>query len=85
MSAIYYLSPCSVLGLSFWLSFTNPAEIGPLVGYVGPGAGLSMMGALIAVTCVVLLAVLGPILYPIRLVRSMLRKRREQKQAARSS
>ncbi len=48
-----------------------------LLGYVGPGAGLSMLGALLAVACVVFLALLGPILYPIRLVRSWLRKRRE--------
>ena len=41
-------------------------------GYLGPGAGLGMLGSLIGVAVVVLVAVLGLIIYPIR----MLRKRR---------
>ena len=47
-------------------------------GYIGPGAGLSMLPALFAVACVVLLALLGPILYPIYLFRVWRRARRER-------
>jgi hypothetical protein len=51
---------------------------GGFLGYVGPGAGLSMLGALVAVALVVLLALIGPILYPIRLIHSAVRRRRER-------
>jgi hypothetical protein len=49
---------------------------GPL-GYIGPGAGLSMMSALAAVIAVVGLGLLGPLLYPIFLVRDWLRARKD--------
>lgn len=49
---------------------------GLFLGYVGPGAGLSMMGALLAVGLVMSVAIIAPILYPIRVVRSWLRNRR---------
>jgi hypothetical protein len=63
----------SVLLLFFYLS--SSAQAAPVFGYVGPGAGLSMLGALFAVMCVVFLALLGPILYPIRLFLTWRRKR----------
>ncbi len=40
------------------------------LGYVGPGAGLSMLGALFAVGVLFLFALLSPVLYVVRLVRS---------------
>jgi hypothetical protein len=46
-----------------------------LLSYVGPGAGLSMLSALFAVACVILLALFGPLLYPIRWLRRWLRPR----------
>ena len=36
--------------------------------YVGPGAGLSMIGSLIAVVGALVLAILGLVLFPLRLV-----------------
>lgn len=45
------------------------------LAYVGPGAGLSMIGALLAVVCVIGLALIGPILYPIRLFRRWAKSR----------
>jgi hypothetical protein len=45
---------------------------GPALAYVGPGAGLSMLGSLIAVVVAIFVAVLGLLLFPIR----MLLKRR---------
>lgn len=53
---------------------SHTTQAAPLVAYVGPGAGLSMLGALIAVICVILLALLGPILYPIKLFLAWRRK-----------
>jgi len=49
-----------------------------LIGYVGPGAGLSMMGSLLAVVCVLFVALLGLIMYPVCLVQSLIRRRRQR-------
>lgn len=64
-----------------WLSCIDSGGTTGALAYVGPGAGLSMLGALAAVSCVVALALLGPILYPLRAIRSMYRRRREQRAA----
>lgn len=45
------------------------------LAYVGPGAGLTMLGALLAVSCVLLLAVLSPLLFLIQSVRWWLHRR----------
>jgi uncharacterized membrane protein len=47
----------------------------PALAYVGPGAGLGMLGSLIAVVGVVLVAMVGLIILPFR----MLQKRRRAK------
>lgn len=54
-----------------------PAQAAGLLSYVGPGAGLSMLGALLAVAGIVALGLLGLILYPIRLIRRWCRQRRQ--------
>jgi hypothetical protein len=46
-----------------------------LLGYVGPGAGLTMLGALVTVVMIMLLALIGPILYPIKLFRAWRHRR----------
>jgi hypothetical protein len=48
------------------------------LAYVGPGAGLSMMGSLIAVVGALLVAILGLVILPVR----MLLKRRRGRAAA---
>lgn len=48
-----------------------------LLAYVGPGAGLTMIGALLAVGGVILLALAAPLLYPIRIIRQRLKQRRQ--------
>jgi hypothetical protein len=60
------------------MTIINTLGGGDLLAYIGPGAGLSMLGALFAVACVLLLALIAPILYPIRLLRAGLRRRRER-------
>ena len=37
--------------------------------YLGPGAGLGMIGSLIAVIVVVLVSVVGLVIYPLRILR----------------
>jgi amino acid transporter len=44
--------------------FTSPA-----MAYLGPGAGLGMIGSLIAIVVVGLVIVLGLVVYPIRMLR----------------
>lgn len=50
---------CMAFGLGLWA---------PLA-YVGPGAGLSMLGALLAVSALALFALISPALYFLRLSR----------------
>lgn len=47
------------------------ADVGSL-GYVGPGAGLGMLGALLAVVGLILLGLLAPFVYSVRLLRKWL-------------
>lgn len=49
--------------------------------YVGPGAGLGMIGSLIAVLGAILVALLGIVLFPIM----VLRKRRKNKKVEKAS
>lgn len=46
----------------------------PALAYLGPGAGLGMIGSLIAIVVVGLVIVLGLVVYPLR----MMRKRKSQ-------
>ena len=61
--------------LLLFVLFCSPAHASPVLGYIGPGAGLGMLGSLFAVLFVLALALLGPILYPIRLFLSWRRRR----------
>lgn len=68
----------AILDVLRWSALACFAGAAGLPAYVGPGAGLSMLGALFSVACVILLALLGAVLYPVRLVRTWFRKRRER-------
>ena len=57
--------------LGVFLSFLAPSAF----AYLGPGAGLGLIGSLIAVVVVAFVVVFGLILYPIRIYR---RKQRER-------
>lgn len=62
-----------------WLSASVLLIAGPALAYVGPGAGITMLGALWGVLVALVLA-LGAVLYlPIRTV---LRKRRQRRPEA---
>lgn len=53
----------------------------PAAAYMGPGAGLGMLGSLIAVIGAVLIAVFGILVLPIRIILKKRRKAAEQKSA----
>jgi hypothetical protein len=48
---------------------------GPALAYLGPGAGLGMLGSLFAVIGAVLLAIFGLLILPVRII---MKKRRQQ-------
>ena len=50
---------------------------GPASAYLGPGAGLGMVGSLIAIVVIAIVMLLGLVIYPVR----MLRKRRTRASA----
>lgn len=52
----------TALGVGLLLSMLAPAAL----GYVGPGAGLGMLGALLAVLVAVLATIVGLVLWPLR-------------------
>jgi hypothetical protein len=50
------------------------AAPGTAAAYMGPGAGLGMLGSLVAVVAAVALAVLGLVLLPVRMILKRRRK-----------
>jgi hypothetical protein len=58
--------------LSFFVAALLTA--GPAAAYMGPGAGLGMIGSLVAVIGAVLIALLGLVILPVRMI---LKKRRK--------
>ena len=51
----------------------------PALAYMGPGAGLGMLGSLLAVAGALLVAVLGIVVLPLRII---LKKRRKSQASA---
>jgi hypothetical protein len=47
-----------------------------ILAYIGPGAGLGALGALLAVLGAIVLCVAGLVLYPLQLLRNRLDRRR---------
>lgn len=62
--------------LAFFLAAALAA--GPAAAYMGPGAGLGMIGSLFAVIGAVLIAVLGIIVLPVRMIMKKRRKAAEE-------
>ena len=82
---VYALTTFAIL--LFAGSSASAASVGPLgetavLAYVGPGAGLGMIGSLLAVLAAVVIGLVGLVLYPITLIRKMLRKPSEATPAA---
>ena len=69
--------PATRLTLSALLFLSALLAAGPAAAYMGPGAGLGMIGSLFAVIGAVVIAVLGIIILPIRMVMKKRRKAAE--------
>lgn len=50
----------------------------PALAYLGPGAGLGMLGSLFAVIGAVLLAIFGLLILPVRMIMKKRRKQQAQ-------
>ncbi len=59
-----------IVACLLWAYPAAGAETSVLLGYVGPGAGLGAIGALLAVLAAVVLGTVGLVLYPIQLLRN---------------
>ena len=57
-------------------SAAQAAEPGPVLAYIGPGAGLGFLGSLLAVLMVVFLGLAGLVLYPVKLAIRWVRRLR---------
>ena len=64
--------------LTFWLGLTlfavTVAAAAPAQAYIGPGAGITMLGALWGVVVAVALAICAVLFWPIRLLMRKFRK-----------
>ena len=58
--------------------FIHIVSIDAVLAYVGPGAGLTMLGALAAVASVLAFAVLGPLVYGVQVLKAFIRQRNEK-------
>jgi|GEM_PF-3394366 len=56
---------------------------GAAMAYVGPGAGITLIGSLVAVIFAVLLAIVGFVWYPIRRLRARRKKQGEVREELR--
>ena len=54
----------------------------PAAAYVGPGAGLTLIGSLLAVVAAVLIAVIGLVLFPLRLLMKKMKAAKTQSDGA---
>lgn len=70
-SSLLFLTALSSEGLAGAAFPTSPVPL----AYIGPGAGLGAIGALLAVLGAIVLCVAGLILYPLQLLRNRIGRR----------
>jgi hypothetical protein len=58
--------------LAVWLALPSTAE-----AYIGPGAGISVIGTVIAFLAAILFAIIGFIWYPVKRLRAAMRAKRD--------
>jgi hypothetical protein len=51
----------------------------PVLAYIGPGTGLSAIGALLAIVAFIIVALFGFVWYPVKRLLRMIRYRRDEK------
>lgn len=65
-----------ILILAVWTFCLVALGSAPAMAYIGPGVGISMLGALWAVIATIVVALIGIVLWPLR---AMLKRRRGEK------
>jgi len=71
-----------MLGVAAALAIAAVSAATPAMAYVGPGAGLTLIGSLVAVVAAAVLALLGLVLFPIRMALKSLRAAKEAREQA---
>jgi len=61
----------------FVLGFSYPSDA---VAYIGPGTGITTIGAIVAFLGAILLAIVGFVWYPIKRLRNRIRATRQSKE-----
>jgi hypothetical protein len=54
---------------------------GPAFGYVGPGAGVTALGTVIALVVGLVLGIVGFVWYPVKRLRAHLRRKRQARES----
>ena len=81
MTSIRHTAPTAILCLIILCLVSLPASASelvfaqPVVAYVGPGAGLGLLGSLLAILIVVVLGLVGLVVYPLKLILRLRRNR----------
>lgn len=74
-----------VFGFTLVVAVLVAATSHPAAAYIGPGAGLSVIGTLVALLGAVLLAIVGFVWYPVKRMMAKLRKAKGPDQPSRQS
>lgn len=64
------------------LLLASPAEARTAIAYIGPGAGVTAVGAFLALVAGIVVALLGFVWYPIRRLRKKLKRSRREPEPA---
>ncbi len=71
------MTVATISSVEMLLAGTGASNSLQVFAYTGPGPGLGLLGSLLAVFAVVLIGLLGLVLYPLRLMRKRLRKKKQ--------
>ena len=63
--------------IALWVFVLAPVSPGAAFAYIGPGAGISAIGTVIALIGAILLAIVGFVWYPIKRLRAKNKKRKK--------
>lgn len=71
--------------IALWALVLTTVSSGEAFSYIGPGAGISAIGTVIALAGAILLAIVGFVWYPIKRLRAKNRKKKNTDEAPPSS
>jgi len=71
---------CVIVVVATWLAVPSAAE-----AYIGPGAGISVIGTVVAFLAAILFGIIGFIWYPIKRMRAAIRARKSNQGGQRAT